>query len=108
MHEAAQAWVGKHDFVAFESAGSVRVDTVRTVFEASVMRSENAPDVVEFEVEADGFLYNMVRTMAGTLVEIGRGKTPASWATDVLASRDRRVAGMKAPACGLFLVSVQY
>jgi tRNA pseudouridine38-40 synthase len=110
MHQAARLWVGQHDFAAFESSGSRRLETVRTVFEASVSRVTDGitSDVIEFEIEADGFLYNMVRTMAGTLVEVGRGKLPISWAGEVLASRDRRIAGMKAPACGLFLINVEY
>jgi len=60
------------------------------------------------EVAANGFLYNMVRTMVGTLVEVGRGARPESWVTEVLEARDRRQAGMTAPPQGLFLVEVDY
>jgi tRNA pseudouridine38-40 synthase len=108
MHEAAQAWVGKHDFAAFENSGSVRLETVRTVFEATIERPADDPNIIRYEIEADGFLYNMVRTMVGTLVTIGRAKQPTGWAAEVLASRDRSVAGVKAPAHGLFLVKVDY
>ncbi|HEX4132570.1 MAG TPA: tRNA pseudouridine(38-40) synthase TruA [Pirellulales bacterium] len=112
MHAAAQSWLGRHDFAAFESAGSQRITTVRTVYDATVARSASEmnpePNVITFEIEADGFLYNMVRTMVGTLVEIGRGKRSVAWAAEVLSSRDRRLAGMKAPPEGLFLVRVDY
>jgi tRNA pseudouridine38-40 synthase len=60
------------------------------------------------EVEADGFLYNMVRNLAGTLVEVGREKKPRNWPSAVLAERDRRVAGMTAPPHGLYLVQVNF
>jgi len=65
-------------------------------------------DFVTLEVEANGFLYNMVRTIVGTLVDVGRGARPEAWPAEVLAARDRRRAGRTAPPQGLFLVSVQY
>ena len=65
-------------------------------------------DFVALEIEANGFLYNMVRTIVGTLVEVGRGARPESWPGEVLAAADRRRAGRTAPPQGLFLVSVQY
>ena len=61
-----------------------------------------------FEVEADGFLYNMVRNLVGSLVEVGRGRREPSWIAQVLAARDRKLAGMTAPPQGLFLVNVDY
>lgn len=108
MHEASQVWLGTHDFAAFQASGSKRLTTVRTVYELSVRRSTVDPNTVEFEIEADGFLYNMVRTMVGTLVQIGRNRQPVNWAAEVLAGRSRRDAGIRAPAEGLFLVSVTY
>lgn len=115
MHAAAQVWLGTHDFASFETAGSPRDSTIRTVGDVSVRRvaaSCAAPHttarLIHFEVAADGFLYNMVRAMAGTLVEIGRGARPVGWAADVLAAADRSAAGPTAPAQGLFLVSVSY
>jgi tRNA pseudouridine38-40 synthase len=109
MHRAAQAWLGRHDFKSFQSHGSERKSTVRTVFEMSVARPyPDAPHVLAVEVEADGFLYNMVRAMVGTLVEVGRRTQPERWAAEVLAACDRRAAGMTAPAHGLFLVRVHY
>ena len=108
MDRAAQAWLGRHDFASFQSSNSRRLSTVRTVYELSMARDPQDRDFIRFEVEADGFLYNMVRTMVGTLVVVGRGKHPESWTAEVLAARDRRQAGMRAPAQGLFLLRVDY
>ena len=68
----------------------------------------NSSDIVTLEIEANGFLYNMVRTIVGTLVDVGRGVRPEPWPGEVLAARDRRRAGRTAPPQGLFLVCVQY
>jgi tRNA pseudouridine38-40 synthase len=70
--------------------------------------ASSAEDWITIEVEADGFLYNMVRAIVGTLVEVGRGTQPESWVADVLESKDRHRAGPNAPPQGLFLVRVQY
>lgn len=105
MQEAARVLVGKHDFAAFESAGSERPDTVRTLFAVDVVRNVNR---ISIEVTGDGFLYNMVRSIVGTLVEVGKGSREKAWVAEVLASCDRRKAGQTAPALGLFLVSVEY
>lgn len=109
MHRAALAWRGTHDFASFEASGSRRLSTVRTVLDLRVARGTGElADLVTYEVEADGFLYNMVRIMVGTLVEVGKGRQPPAWAAEVLAARDRRAAGITAPALGLFLVRVDY
>ncbi len=105
MHTAAQALVGKHDFASFESAGSERPDSVRTLFAVNVAR---VADRITIEVTGDGFLYNMVRAIVGTLVEVGKGSRDAAWVAEVLAARDRRRAGQTAPPHGLFLVRVEY
>jgi len=109
MHRAAQHWRGTHDFRTFETQWPQRSSSVRTVFDIGVARLP-APEakIVQFEVSADGFLYNMVRTMVGTLVEVGRGRKSESWPAELLSAGDRRLAGMKAPAAGLFLVDVRY
>jgi tRNA pseudouridine38-40 synthase len=133
MHEAGQALVGRHDFSSFETAGSERPDSIRTIHELTVechvaeflrnsnlavsdfgelSRAEKLPCVpterITIEVAGDGFLYNMVRTIVGTLVEVGAGKRDIKWPAEVLAARDRRAAGQTAPPHGLFLVSVDY
>ncbi len=124
MHRAARTLVGTHDFTSFETSGSTRVTTIRTVYELSVRRTSialggeafsapgvpatNAAEQVHLEIEADGFLYNMVRNIVGTLVEVGRGAKDERWPGEVLASLDRKAAGCAAPPQGLFLVSVSY
>jgi tRNA pseudouridine38-40 synthase len=109
MHEAGQALVGRHDFSSFESAGSERPDSVRTIQELVVVRGcGDLCHRVMIAVAGDGFLYNMVRTIVGTLVEVGRRRRSVSWPAEVLAAKDRRSAGQTAPPHGLFLVSVDY
>jgi tRNA pseudouridine38-40 synthase len=105
MHAAAQALVGKHDFASFESAGSERPDSIRTLFAVDVTRGG---DRITIEVSGDGFLYNMVRAIVGTLIEVGKGSRDADWVAEVLAARDRRGAGQTAPPHGLFLLRVDY
>jgi tRNA pseudouridine38-40 synthase len=73
-----------------------------------VHRKARHYDYVDFEISADGFLYNMVRSIVGTLVSVGQGTRPAEWVAEVLKSGDRKVAGQTAPAQGLFLVKVDY
>ena len=105
LNEAAQAYVGTHDFAAFCAAGSDVVDTVRTVHRCTV---ERQGDLVLFTVAGDGFLYNMVRIMVGTLLEIADGRLSADGIPAVLDSRDRNHAGPTAPAKGLCLQQVFY
>ena len=109
MHRAAGELLGSHDFAAFQTAGAPRQSTVRTIFDISVRRGRGVKsDLITLEVEGDGFLYNMVRTIVGTLVEVGRGVQPEKWVSEVLASADRRQAGLTAPPQGLFLLWVTY
>lgn len=109
MQAAAQHWRGTHDFRTFETQWPQRSSSVRTVLDVGITRLPAPHDkVIQFEIEADGFLYNMVRTMMGTLVEVGRGRKPPEWAAELLSAGDRRRAGMKVPAAGLFLVEVKY
>lgn len=109
MHAAGQALVGRHDFSSFETAGSERPDSIRTIHELSVARgSQELAERVTIEVAGDGFLYNMVRTIVGTLVEVGVGARDVNWLAAVLAACDRRQAGQTSPPHGLFLVSVSY
>lgn len=105
MHRAAQSLIGRHDFRSFETNWPNRLSSVRTISSLMVYRHE---ECIRIEVEADGFLYNMVRSIAGTLYQIGRGYWPESKMSEVLKAMDRREAGPTAPPQGLFLVHVSY
>lgn len=105
LNEAAQGFVGTYDFKAFCASGSSVEDTVRTVKSASVKRKG---DFVEFCVEADGFLYNMVRIMVGTLIAVNEKKISKDSIKDIILSGDRLRAGVTAPPQGLFLDTVKY
>ena len=109
MHRAGQALVGRHDFASFQSAGSERESTVRTIFAVDVSRGagELSPRVL-VEVEGDGFLYNMVRIIVGTLVEVGVGRRDVDSLGTVLEACDRRTAGKTAPPQGLMLLRVDF
>jgi tRNA pseudouridine38-40 synthase len=109
MRRGAELLVGEWDFSAFENLGSPRVTSVRHVRELTITRhdTELAP-LLRVEIEANGFLYNMVRNIAGSLVQVGKGRFPWSWIGEVLTSRDRRQSGPTAPPQGLFLVHVEY
>jgi tRNA pseudouridine38-40 synthase len=107
MAEAAAALCGTHDFGAFQGTGSDTQTTVRTVVRSAVEREAGSPLVV-YDAAGEGFLRHMVRNIVGTLVEVGRGRFPATWIGEVLASRDRSAAGPTAPAHGLFLMAVAY
>lgn len=106
MRAAAAAFLGKHDFSAVATnPGYARASMVRTV---RLCRVQRKGDEVRIDVEGDGFLYKMVRTMIGTLVEVGGGRRTPSSVAALLASRDRRRAGKTAPAHGLCLMRVAY
>ena len=108
MVEAAAMLVGEHDFSCFEASGSPRANSVRRIHDLVVLRPDHASHLLWIEIEANGFLYNMVRNIVGTLVEVGQQKRdPASLAT-LLQSRDRARAGPTAPAHGLCLLNVCY
>jgi tRNA pseudouridine38-40 synthase len=105
MAREAQAARGTHDFAAFRSSGDERATTVRTLSRVDVER-EADPRVVAVVVEGDAFLYNMVRILAGTIVDVARGRLAEGAVARALAARDRRVAGTTAPAHGLVLERV--
>jgi tRNA pseudouridine38-40 synthase len=105
MHRAARPLLGRHDFRSFETDWPNRTSSVRTILDVTVERSDA---FVMIEVEADGFLYNMVRSITGTLVLVGAGKRPEAWVSDVRAAESRVEAGPTAPPQGLFLVRVCY
>jgi tRNA pseudouridine38-40 synthase len=105
MQQAAEPLRGRHDFHSFETDWPNRMSSVRTITHLAVNRMG---DWIWLDVEADGFLYNMVRAIAGTLINVGRGYWPVSQVADILGAEDRRLAGPTAPAQGLFLVRVTY
>jgi tRNA pseudouridine38-40 synthase len=105
MARAAASLLGRHDFRSFETDWPNRMSSVRTIVDLVV---ERRGDSVAIEVEADGFLYNMVRSIAGTLVLVGNGKRPESWVAEALAAQNRVEAGPTAPPQGLFLLMVRY
>ena len=110
MHEAAQALVGEHDFRSFAKASSVAdKTTMRCLSRVGVSRAIEADEELVFvDVVGNAFLHNMVRTIVGTLVEVGRGRRGVEWPAEVLAACDRRAAGMCAPALGLTFVDARY
>ncbi|HEX6962371.1 MAG TPA: tRNA pseudouridine(38-40) synthase TruA [Lacipirellula sp.] len=141
MQQGAKSLIGTHDFISFQSAGSERESTVRTIFAVDVAQSgagegaacsplaptkpaaagpprpgglgrgcfdDERDAVITIDVEGDGFLYNMVRAIAGTLAEVGRGRRTPESIADVVAACDRCAAGQTAPAHGLTLLWVDY
>lgn len=105
MRAAAVHFIGKYDFSTFMSEGSDVEDTVRNVTALSVEREDS---LIEIRISADGFLYNMVRIIVGTLLEVAYGRFSPDDIPDIIASKDRSRAGMTAPADGLYLNSVKY
>lgn len=104
MQKAADYLNGEHDFVSFCSARNQAEDTIRTLYEVSVNKSE---DVITIRLVGNGFLYNMVRIIAGTLMKVGLGVYPPEHVHEILFARDRNAAGPKAPACGLTLMGIE-
>jgi len=105
MQNAAKLLIGRKDFKSFASAKDKRETTIRTVFRCDVA-TEN--DWVYFEIEGDGFLYNMVRNIIGTLVDIGVGRWEPQKITEIIEARDRTAAGRLAPPNGLCLMWIKY
>ena len=113
MNEAAKAFEGEHDFKSFEaSGGNPRETTVRRMFEAAVIETANGEagglQNIEFSIKGEGFLYNMVRIMTGTLVEVGQGKRRPEEIKEIIEAADRQKAGHTAPPGGLYLAEVYY
>lgn len=105
MRQGAEHIIGKRDFSAFMAEGSDTTDTVRFV---SYLNIEKVGDDITVSIFADGFLYNMVRIIVGTLVEVAFGRFEPSDIAKIIASKDRKNAGMTAPAEGLYLNRVDY
>lgn len=105
MHQAAQYLLGEHDFTAFRASQCQAAHAIRDMHEIRVQRNG---DYVILDIKANAFLHHMVRNIMGTLMVIGRGEQAAGWMQEVLLGRDRKRAGMTAPATGLYLVNVEY
>ena len=105
MKEAAEYIVGEHDFASFCSAGSQVDSTVRTVYSLSVNKRD---DVISIRITGNGFLYNMVRIIAGTLIQVGKGKFNPENVKEMLDAKDRTQAGQTAPPQGLTLMRIEY
>lgn len=110
MQEAAKRIIGHRDFSSFESTGAERKSSVRDVRDCELIVDDHydTSGHIAIEVEANGFLYNMVRNIVGTLVEVGFGKQPPEWIDEVMAQQNRIYAGQTAPPQGLFLKEVFY
>ena len=105
MRQAASYLVGTHDFKSFATAKPEVTDTVRTIYETSL---EKEDDLIRFRITGNGFLYNMVRIITGTLLEVGKGDYPPEKVKEILAAKDRKMAGATARPEGLTLVQIRY
>ena len=105
MQEAANYLIGEHDFSSFKSSGTSSKSSVRTIYQAQVLKEQTR---VVIMLTGNGFLYNMVRIIAGTLVEIGLGNKQPKEMQDILKAKDRKKAGKTLAAHGLFLMKVDY
>ena len=105
MQKAAKYLVGEHDFRAFCSSGASVPDYIRTIYSIIINKTEN---LYEFEICGNGFLYNMVRIIVGTLIDVGRGKIEPEAIKEILESKNRQNAGKTMPAKGLMLKKVEY
>ncbi len=106
MRKAAVHFTGEHDFAAFQATGGQVRSTVREIYSTAVKRREDS--LIELEVTGNGFLYNMVRIIAGTLIYVGMGKLAESDIPGIISGLDRTRAGKTAPAQGLYLMEIYY
>ena len=105
MNDAAKYLVGEHDFGSFCSAGSQTLSHVRTIQSVEIIKKEN---IITIRVTGGGFLYNMVRIIAGTLMDVGRGKIKPDEMKEIINKKDRTYAGPTAPPQGLFLMDIKF
>lgn len=105
MAQAAEYLVGEHDFLSFCSTKTQVTDTVRTIYKLTVEKKE---DMIYFTITGNGFLYNMVRIIAGTLIKVGLGVYPPEHVKEIIEKKDRTFAGPKAPAQGLLLKNIEF
>lgn len=106
MKEAIKYFEGEHDFKAFKASGTSSKSSVRTIYKAEVIERDN--ERIWFELTGNGFLYNMVRIIAGTLVEVGLGKIEPEDILKIIDSKKRENAGKTLPPQGLYLLQVEY
>ena len=105
MQRAAEYLVGEHDFRSFASVKMQSETSVRTIYSCNVDKSG---DIITIRVKGNGFLYNMVRIIAGTLIRVGAGEISPEQILDILAAKDRSAAGPTAPAHGLTMIGLEY
>jgi len=105
MRRESKCLLGRHDFKGFQASAGKERNSIKTIRKINIMKDN---DFMHIEIEADGFLYNMVRNIVGTLIEIGRFKFAKGSLKKILLAKDRKMAGPTAPACGLYLVKVKY
>ncbi|HBC71643.1 MAG TPA: tRNA pseudouridine(38-40) synthase TruA [Coxiellaceae bacterium] len=105
MHEAGQILIGEHDFSSFRGSGCQAKTVQRRVISLAVTRSSG---MINIDIKANAFLLHMVRNIVGVLLKIGTGERPVTWTEEVLMACDRTVAATTVPACGLYLVKVEY
>ena len=106
MRKAAQYLIGEHDFKAFCSVNTQVESTIRTIYDISITKNDD--NIISIDIEGNGFLYNMVRIIVGTLLEVGIGKMDVERVKEILDSKDRKNAGPTAPARGLILEWILY
>lgn len=105
MNEAAKYFVGEHDFKAFKASGTSSKSSVRIIYDASVKKQG---EKIIISLTGNGFLYNMVRIISGTLVEVGLNKLEPKEISNIIEQKDRTKAGKTLPAHGLYLINVEY
>ncbi len=105
MKKGAEYIVGEHDFASFCSSGSQVKTTTRTVYNLDITKDD---DIIKIKISGNGFLYNMVRIIVGTLLKVGLGIYPPEHVKEIIEAKDRYTAGPKAPAKGLTLVGIEY
>jgi len=105
MKKAITYFIGEHDFKGFKASGTSSKSSVRTIYDANIYEDGER---IKIELTGSGFLYNMVRIIAGTLVDVGLGKIQADDIPNIIEAKDRKLAGKTLPPHGLYLVKVDY
>ena len=106
MNEASKFFIGEHDFKGFKASGTSSKSSVRIIFDAKVYKDDN--NRINIELMGNGFLYNMVRIISGTLLDVGLGKIKPEDIKDIIEAKDRNLAGRTLPPYGLYLMKVEY